>query len=105
MSERIARFLTSLSQDPYKLDSFLDDPGPLLAASDLTPEERDVLRSGDPEKIRASLGELGVLATSTSSTVTYPTDRPHKPGGGGNNNPGDGNNNPGGGGNNNPGNP
>lgn len=98
MSERVARFLISLSQDPYKLDRFLDDPDPVLADSDLTSEEKEVVRGGDPEQIRASLGELGSMATSTSSTTGSPSGRPPgrppgpppgpPPGGGGNNNPG-----------------
>jgi hypothetical protein len=92
MSERVSRFLISLSQDPDKLDRFQSDPDSVLADSDLTPEEKAMVRSGDEGAIRESLGPAGDSAPMTSSTQNSPSKRPHNPPGGnpGNRNPGGG---------------
>jgi hypothetical protein len=88
MSERVSRFLISLSQDPDKLDRFKSDPDSVLADSDLTSEEKAIVRSGDEEAIRKSLGPPGDQTALTSSTSNIPPGRPHRPpgGGGGNKN-------------------
>lgn len=78
MSERVAEFLIMLSKDPVKLDAFLDDPRPLLQGSGLTGEERELLLSGDPERIRAYIGENSAF-TAGASTTSQTSFRPHPP--------------------------
>ena len=71
MSERVTEFLIMLSKDPVKLDAFLDDPGPLLRESRLSREEQDLLLSGDPERIRAYIGENTAFAAGASTTSQH----------------------------------
>jgi hypothetical protein len=49
---RIVDFLRSLAEDTGKLRAFNSDPDRVLAAANLTPQQRDVLRSGDLVRIR-----------------------------------------------------
>lgn len=51
MSEKAARFLIALSQDPAGMDAFSKDPDLVLAGADLTDEDREVVRSGDVKRI------------------------------------------------------
>jgi hypothetical protein len=49
---RIVDFLRSVAEDNEKLRAFNRDPDKVLAAANLTAEQRDVLRSGDLVRIR-----------------------------------------------------
>jgi hypothetical protein len=73
MSERVTDFLIMLSKDPVKLDAFLDDPEPVLEESGLTREERELLLSGDTERIRAYIGENSLFTTGASTTSQFPS--------------------------------
>lgn len=80
MSERVSQFLVTLSQDPVMLDEFLSDPDPFLSRSELTSEERDVLRSGDPDRIRILLGDddpMRWAATTSTDPGPHPKPGPH----------------------------
>ena len=82
MSERVSQFLVTLSQDPVMLDEFLSDPDPFLVQSELTPEERDVLRSGDPDRIRFLLGDddpARWAATTSTDPGAHPGPKPGPP--------------------------
>lgn len=56
MSEKAKQFMIELSKDAVKMEEFWRDPDAFLATADLTAEEKDVLRSRDPERIQALLG-------------------------------------------------
>lgn len=58
MSEKANRFLIELSQDPVKMEDYWKDPDSLLAAADLTAEEKEILRSGNPARLEALFGPL-----------------------------------------------
>ena len=73
MTEEAKQFLLELSKDPVKMEEFWKDPDTLLATTNLTAEEKDVLRSGDPERLKEFLD----LA---KWNFIIPTPIPHKPG-------------------------
>ena len=86
MSDHVARFLIALSQDPAGMADFLKDPDLVLAHTDLTAEEKEVVKSGDVARICRSLGletEKGALytasVTSQSQSSTPPPDRRERP--------------------------
>lgn len=56
MSQNAIRFLVELSQDPVKMEDYWKDPDSLLSAADLTAGEREILRSGDPERLETLFG-------------------------------------------------
>jgi hypothetical protein len=74
MPDRVARFLVSLSQDPFLTEEFSREPDLVLGEADLTEEDRDVLRSGDSAMIRRYVGHGGslVIELVTQSSVTNP---------------------------------
>ena len=89
MSERLARFLISLSENPYKVDKLRADPDSVLADADLTPEEKAAVRSGNAGEIERMLGGLQQFSTSsTANWSNWPQSKPPnwtgKPPGGGN---------------------
>ena len=57
---RLLRYLLELAQDPIRARDFRADPDRALAGADLSPAQRDVLRSRDPSQIRAALVERPV---------------------------------------------
>lgn len=58
MTEKVKQFLIELSKDPVKMEDFWKNPDAFLNSSDLSDEERDILRSGDSERIQGLLGAL-----------------------------------------------
>jgi hypothetical protein len=58
MSEKAKQFLVELSKDPVKMEDFWKDPDAFLVSADLTAEEKDVLGSGDSERIQELVGPL-----------------------------------------------
>lgn len=56
MAKRAADFLINLSRDPKLRESFKQNPDGVMDAQGLTAEDKAVLRSGDPDKIREYLG-------------------------------------------------
>jgi hypothetical protein len=69
MSERLTRFLAELAKDPRKAEALWEDLETSLAGADLTEEEKEIIRSGDVEKLRSM---TGVTIMSSISTVTRP---------------------------------
>lgn len=59
MAKQAADFITKLSRDPKLRESFKKDPDGTMDAHGLTAQDKEVLRSGDPEKIRQHLGDDG----------------------------------------------
>lgn len=48
----VARFLVSLSEDPFLREDFQNDPEGVLASTELKDEERRILRTGDAVVLR-----------------------------------------------------
>ena len=86
MSDRVARFLVSLSQDPFLTEEFAREPDLVLAGADLTEEDKKVLRSGDPAAIRSYVGFKGFTVQMTEESCVVkpppppPPPPPNKPG-------------------------
>jgi hypothetical protein len=59
MSSNVAQFVTALSQNPQAMENFSKDPDGVMEVHDLTDEDREILKSGDAEKIRAHCGDEG----------------------------------------------
>jgi hypothetical protein len=57
MQQKVIQFLTELSQNPEMREAFKNDPDACMDAAGLSNEEKDVLKSGDPDKIRSHLGD------------------------------------------------
>jgi hypothetical protein len=57
---RLLRYLLELAQDPLLAREFRTNPDLAMSRVDLSPAQRDVLRSGDPAQIRAALAERPV---------------------------------------------
>ena len=80
MSDRVARFLVSLSQDPFLTEEFAREPDLVLVGTDLTEEDKTVLRSGDPAAIRSYVGPKGFTVELTEqSCVAKPPPPPPPP--------------------------
>lgn len=62
MSKQAADFVNELSQDPEKLERFKADPDAAMAGTDLSAEDKAVLRTKDAQKISSYLGEAGFAA-------------------------------------------
>ncbi len=54
---QLKAFLISLMNDPAKLVAFRENPEEVLRESDLSPEEKQVLRSGDHKRVRELLAQ------------------------------------------------
>ena len=74
MSEKAARFLIALSQDPAGMEAFSKDPDLVLAGADLTDEDRDVVRSGDMKRIH------GYFERELGRSIPQPTCNTQKEG-------------------------
>lgn len=59
MPKKAADFVTKLSQDPGKREAYKTDPEGLMDEHGLSEEDKAVLRTGDPDKIREYLGDEG----------------------------------------------
>jgi Aromatic-ring-opening dioxygenase LigAB, LigA subunit len=82
MSDRLTRFLISLSQDADGMAAFADDPELVLSRADLTPEEKEVVRRGDAEAIYQRMEmetgiRLAIPESNSNSNIQKP--RPPKP--------------------------
>jgi hypothetical protein len=58
MSEKAKQFMIELAKDPVRMEEFRKNPDDFLATADLTAEEKDVLRSGDSERIQNLIGVI-----------------------------------------------
>ncbi len=79
MSERITRFLADLSKDPQKAEALWEDPEAFLAGAELTEEEKELVRSGDAERLRNALGHplfYGSISTATNRPPGQPGPSP-----------------------------
>jgi hypothetical protein len=72
MAEKIVEFLIRLSKDPAAMDAYLRDPDRALTGTDLTADERAVVRSGDAGAISRHLGLEGFFAQSQKSQISPP---------------------------------
>lgn len=59
MPKKAAKFVIELSKDPHKRRAFKQDPDGTMDAAGLSTEDKQVLKSGDPQKIREHLGDDG----------------------------------------------
>ncbi len=57
MAKNAAEFIAKLSRDPKLRETFKKDPDGTMDAHGLSAEDKEVLRSGDPERIRTHLGD------------------------------------------------
>lgn len=57
MSSNAAELLVELSRDPFKAWAFRENPGALLDGEGITPEEREILCSGNSGEILRYLGQ------------------------------------------------
>jgi hypothetical protein len=57
MSKAAADFITKLSTDPDFRTRFRADPDKVMDEEGLSPEDKEVLKSEDPERIRKHLGD------------------------------------------------
>lgn len=60
MPKKAGEFVTKLSQDPKTRDRFLEDPDAVMDEhGGLSDDDKEVLRSKDPDKIKKHLGDDG----------------------------------------------
>lgn len=60
MPKKAGEFVAKLSQDPKTRDRFLEDPDAVMDEhGGLSDEDKTVLRSKDPDKIKQHLGDDG----------------------------------------------
>lgn len=60
MSKKAGEFVAKLSQDPDQRDRFMEDPDAVMNEhGDLTDEDREVLRTKDPDRIKKYVGDDG----------------------------------------------
>lgn len=57
MAGKLVEFVTQLNGDPNLRDRFDRDPNEVLEGTDLSDEEKEVLASKDPERIRRAVTE------------------------------------------------
>jgi hypothetical protein len=57
MSKNALKYVVSVSEDPALADSHKSDPDAAMDAAGLSDEDKDVLKSGDLERIRKHLGD------------------------------------------------
>ncbi len=55
MSAALTDFLLELVQNPEKAEAFRKDPNKVMAEAGLSEEDQKLLRSGDPQAIRAAI--------------------------------------------------
>ena len=59
MPKKLGDFLIRVSKDPELRERFREDPYGTMDAEGLTEEHKEVLGSGDPDRIRKYLGDQG----------------------------------------------
>lgn len=60
MSKKAGEFVAKLSQDPQKRDRFMENPDAVMDEhGGLSDQDREVLRTKDPEKIQGYVGDDG----------------------------------------------
>lgn len=60
MPKKAGEFVSKLSEDPDKRQRFMENPDEVMDEhGDLSEEDRQVLRSRDPQKIKEHLGDDG----------------------------------------------
>lgn len=59
MPNKAAKFVTKLSEDPTQREAFKNDPEGTMDQHGLSDEDKAVMRTGDPDKIREYLGDEG----------------------------------------------
>jgi hypothetical protein len=57
MSQSALDYVVAVSKDPDKADAHAADPDAAMDAHGLSDEDKEVLKSGDLEKIRQHLGD------------------------------------------------
>ncbi len=57
MSKKALEYVVSVSEDPEKAQAHKDDPDAAMDAAGLSDEDKDILKSGDLERIRDHLGD------------------------------------------------
>lgn len=84
--EEVKAFVLSLMNDPAKLIAFRHDPDAVLAETNLSPDEKFMLKIGDYEKIRElvvtqarPLPPIQIRPTPNPDRGPKPTDPPPKP--------------------------
>jgi hypothetical protein len=68
-NETLANYLISLSEDPNKLQSLKQDPDAALNEAGLNEEEKAIVMSSDPAKIRAAITGSDIIAESNVTVV------------------------------------
>ena len=53
--DALLRYLLDLAQDPIRAQRFRSDPDAAMAGTNLSPEQKAILRSRDDARIRAAL--------------------------------------------------
>jgi hypothetical protein len=70
MSERVTRFLVSLSKDVLRMAEFGKNPDQVLADADLTEEQKTLLKSGDARRIRSYIGkDVPIYAQQSQQSI------------------------------------
>lgn len=60
MSKKAGEFVAKLSRDPNHRDRFMEDPDAVMEEhGGLSEEDKEVLRSKDPDKIKDYVGDDG----------------------------------------------
>ena len=76
MNDNLNEFLVDLVSNPGQLQAFLADPDRTLAASRLTPDEREAIRSRDPRRLSAALNTgLHLESNNNNVAIRRPTRR------------------------------
>jgi hypothetical protein len=66
-------FLFSLMNEPTRLVAFRENPDAVLDAADLTPEEKETLKSGDAGRILSRLAQAGGTPVVHPPLIVMPT--------------------------------
>ncbi|MFG2907543.1 hypothetical protein ACGF13_21085 [Kitasatospora sp. NPDC048286] len=82
MAQRLTEFVLKLAEDPAAVRRFEKYPAEMMAEAGLSQEEKDVLTSNDPLRVRsliaAETGEGPVLASTTLvMTLVWVIHHPH----------------------------
>ncbi|TAE33867.1 MAG: hypothetical protein EAZ92_00330 [Candidatus Kapaibacterium sp.] len=72
----LKEFLTAISTDAEQLAAFQADPDKAMQAVGLTPQEQELMKSGDEQRVREYLQEKGEVPVSlmVSFLVSPPGD-------------------------------
>jgi len=67
-SEKLSQFMLDLSKNPVKLDEFRRDPESIMSAYDLSAEEKNIVRSGNQDRVQQAL-DPGLLIAPVGATA------------------------------------